>query len=177
MPVNIIKRWKGICLSMRLLTVSLGIAKGLSCGEINSTSNPYLSVVENSKTIVATAIQTSSNRKLILAKSGNIEAVELIAEDLATNSLSLPGVIAPKAEAESFVKTWKSLTGKSSKLEVAMRIHQLEKVESINKALGNLRIATESDRNLLTDWGQAFEQEALGDNKPKSTTSYGSIGI
>jgi uncharacterized protein len=145
----------------------LGIAKGLSSGEINFANSPYLAVIENNQTIVATGIQTSP-RKVILAKSGNIEAIRLIAEDLATNSPSLPGVIAPKAEAESFIKTWKTLTENSSKLEVAMRIHQLEKVESINKALGNLRIATESDRSVLTDWVQAFETEALGNNEPKS---------
>lgn len=145
----------------------LGIARGLSCGEINSVSKPYLSIVENNQTILATAIQTPP-RNLILAKSGNTEAVELIAKDLASNFLSLPGVIAPKAEAENFVRTWKSLTGKSSKLELAMRIHQLEQVEPINKASGNLRIATQSDRTLLTDWIRAFEQEALGDNEPES---------
>jgi len=145
----------------------MGTSKGLCCSEIEAARLPYLAVVENGKSLLATAIQTSP-RKLILAKSSNTKAIELIAQDLATDSESLPGIIAPKAEAETFVKTWQRLGGKSGKLEMAMRIHQLEKVKAINNASGSLRIAIESDRILLTDWTQAFEKEALGDNEPKS---------
>lgn len=145
----------------------LGISKGLYRAETNPANTPYLVVVEKDKTVIATAIQTPP-RKLILAKSSNTKAIELIAQDLATDSQSLPGIIASKAEAETFVKTWQCLEKKSSKLEMAMRIHQLEKVKAINKASGSLRITIESDRILLTDWIQAFVKEALGDNELKS---------
>lgn len=143
----------------------LGTSKGLCDPKRDFASQPYLTVVENNKSIVATAIQTSP-RKLILSQAIAEEAV-LIAKDLAGDR-QIPGVIAPKAEAEAFVNTWQSLTGQSYKLDVAMCVHQLETVQTINSAAGKLRLAEESDRNLLTNWGQAFEREALGDNEPNS---------
>ncbi len=144
----------------------LGISKGL-CRPQNDASKPYLAVVENNKSIVATAIQTPP-RKLILSKAIAIEAVELIVGDLSNNFQSLPGVIAPKAEAKAFVDSWQRLTGQTCRLDVAMRVHQLETVQSINSATDKLRLAVENDRHLLTDWGRAFETEALGENTPKS---------
>ncbi|HEY9770362.1 MAG TPA: GNAT family N-acetyltransferase [Coleofasciculaceae cyanobacterium] len=145
----------------------LGIGKAL-CGRKKSDANlPYLIVVHNNHTVVATAILTPP-RKLILSQAIDSKSVELIAKDLAVDLQSLPGVIAPSTEAEIFVTTWQRLTGQSGELALAMRIHQLEKVKTINKASGSLRIVIESDRHLLTDWGQAFETEALGDNEPKS---------
>ena len=144
----------------------LGISKGL-CRPQNDASQPYLAVVENNKFIVATAIQTPP-RKLILSKAIATEAVELIARDLANNFQSLPGIIAPKIEAKAFVNIWKCLTDQSYELDVAMRVHQLETVQPINSAAGRLRLARKSDRHLLTDWGRAFEREALGNKEPKS---------
>ena len=145
----------------------LGIAKKLLNTTINNENTFYLTVVESDRTVVATAIRTPA-RKLILSQAIALEAVELIARDLASNFPSLPGVIAPKTEAETFVDAWQSLTRQSCKLDVAMRVHQLEQVQPIVNATGKLRLAIESDRALLTDWGQAFEREALGDNEPKS---------
>jgi hypothetical protein len=49
-----------------------------------------------------------------------------------------------------------------------MRVHQLNQVQRITNATGKLRLARESDRHLLVNWIQAFEQEALGHNEPKS---------
>ena len=142
----------------------LGISKGL-CHCQNDPSQ-YLIVVENNKSIVATAIQTPP-RKLILSQAISLEAVEIIARDLA-NNFHLPGVIAPKIEAKAFVDSWQRLTGQSCKLDVAMSVHQLETVQPINSAAGKLRLAEKSDRHLLIDWGQAFAKEALGENTSKS---------
>ena len=49
-----------------------------------------------------------------------------------------------------------------------MRVHQLKTVQPITSAAGKLKLAVESDRDLLTGWGRAFEEEALGDSEPKS---------
>ena len=144
----------------------LGISKGLCDPKRDLASQPYLTVVENNKFIVATAIQTPP-RKLILSRAISLEAVEIIARDLA-NNFHLPGVIAPKIEAKAFVDSWQRLTGQSCKLDVAMSVHQLETVQPINSAAGKLRLAEKSDRHLLIDWGQAFAKEALGENTSKS---------
>ena len=146
----------------------LGIAKSLSnSAERNALDRPYLAVVEDKQNILVTAIRTPP-RKLILSRAIAPEAVEAIARDLATYSQLIPGVIAPKSEAQTFIDTWQDLTGQSCELDVAMRVHQLETVQPITNAAGKLRLAVESDRQLLTEWGRAFEKEALGDSEPKS---------
>lgn len=144
----------------------LGISQSL-CGNTNDNDSlPYLVLVESDR-IIATAIRTPP-RKLILSQTSSHQAIESIAKDLASESRSLPGVIAPKSEAQAFVNIWQDLTGKSYELNFAMSVHQLEKLQPITYVSGKLRLATQSDRNLLTGWGQAFEQEALGDKEPKS---------
>lgn len=145
----------------------LGISQSLCSNRNDNSSLPYLAVVESEGNIIATAIRTPP-RRLILSQATNDRAIESIARDLANESQSLPGVIAPKSEAETFINIWQSLTGQSYELDVAMSVHQLEKMQPIAKAGGKLRLVEESDRSLLTDWIQAFEQEALGDKEPKS---------
>jgi uncharacterized protein len=145
----------------------LGMSKGLVGGEANTANQTYMVVVEQDRSIVATAIQTPP-RNLILAKPSNSQAIKLIAEDLTANSKLLPGVIASKAEAEIFINIWHDLTAQSHQLNVAMRVHQLNQMQSIAHAAGKIRLAVESDRHLLIDWTQAFTQEALRATETRS---------
>jgi uncharacterized protein len=144
----------------------IGLSKALSTSQSKNT-RPYLAIVENKQEITAIAIQIPP-RQLLISQSTDLEAVKLLAKDIASDNQSLPGVMASQPEAKTFVQTWQSLTGQSFKLKVAMQVHQLETVQPITKASGDLRLATESDRNLLVNWGKAFAQEALGDNSPES---------
>ena len=146
----------------------LGIARSF-CSSAKKSDRDllYLAVVEDEQNILVTAIRTPP-RKLILSQAIAPEAVEAIARDSASDARSLPGVIAPKSEAQTFINAWQDLTGQTCELDVAMRVHQLETVQPITSAAGELRLAVESDRDLLTDWGRAFEEEALGDREPKS---------
>ena len=145
---------------------------GLSTTLVNSPSKDnnltYLVTVERHVEIAAAAMQTNLDRKLILSKSINTKAINLIAKDVVLLNKSLPGVIGEKDEAITFARTWQSLTGQSFELAVAMKIHQLKKVQPITPASGNIRSAAPRDRSLLVEWSKAFESEALGKNEPKS---------
>ena len=66
-------------------------------------------------------------------------------------------------ETHAFAAMWKTLTGKSHRIKMKLRIHQLNTVQPVAKAQGNLRQATTSDRALLIQWFHAFEIEALGE--------------
>jgi len=121
----------------------------------------YLALVEEKQTILAAAIHIPG-RKLFLSKSTNIEAVRLIAEDLAINSRSIAGITASQLEAKTFVAAWQDLTEQSVELEVVMPIQQLKKTNAVDRAVGKLRLAMSKETELLTDWIQAFVKEALG---------------
>ena len=123
--------------------------------------------IENNARVVAAAVITYP-RKLILSRSPQSEAIVKIAGDLATKDKSLPGVIAPQPEARIFARSWYCSTRKAYQQTLALRIHQLEAVSSLDRVSGYLRQAIASDRNLLTTWIQDFRREALGENAPLS---------
>lgn len=121
---------------------------------------PYLAVVETDGHILGVALQTPPH-KLVLSKFQNLDALTLIAQDLQTNAAELPGVGGLLAEVQAFLQIWQSLTGRSHKLAMEMRIHQLTAVQPIKTASGLLRPATLADRPLLLQWFQEFLDEAI----------------
>ena len=145
----------------------LPLATGLNLCNSDRHKSSYLALVETNGTVLAAAIYIR-DRKLLLSKSGDLKAIELIAKDLAVNFPSISGITAPHEEAETFVAVWQKLTGQSIELEVAMQIQQLEKLNAIDSAAGQLRLATLAEIELLTEWIQAYVKEALGASEPQA---------
>ena len=94
----------------------LGIAKSFcSSAEKSDRGLPYLAVVKDKQNILVAGIRTPP-RKLILSRAIAPEAVEAIALDLASDAQLIPGVIAPKSEAQTFINIWQDLTGQSCEI-------------------------------------------------------------
>ncbi len=136
--------------------VLLGIAQTLRNNPDRYPDPPYLAMVEIDGEIVATALRTPPH-KLLLSKVSNLDALTLIVEDLRREIL--PGVMGLVPEVEVFLQAWQQLTGQSYRLSIAMKIHQLKAVRTVNTATGYLRLATENDRGLLGEWLPAFDAE------------------
>ena len=136
--------------------VLLGITQALRNNPARYPEPPYLAMVESDGKIVATAIRTPPY-KLLLSKVNNLDALTLVAEDLRREIL--PGVMGLVPEVEVFLQAWHQLTRQSYRLSIAMKIHQLKAVRTVNIATGYLRVATESDRVLLSKWLPAFDAE------------------
>lgn len=120
---------------------------------------PYLAIATSfSDKILAVALQTPPY-KLLLSKAQDLDAIALIAQDWQQASEQLPGVGGLVEEAETFVKTWQSLTGCAARRVIEMRIHRLTQVEPVAMANGHLRVATECDRTLLINWVTDFNAE------------------
>ncbi|NJM71317.1 MAG: GNAT family N-acetyltransferase [Scytonema sp. RU_4_4] len=136
---------------------------------------PYLATVEVDGDIVAVAMRVPP-RNLLLSKIQDFRAIEAmlqqgaaqraIAQDIRLTQELLPGINAPTAEAKAFAETWHSLTGQSYHLKMALRAFQLEQVQVIPKTTGHFRLATQSDREFLIPWFEAFALEALGIVEP-----------
>jgi uncharacterized protein len=150
-----------------LHNVQLAICNSLIENPDRFHEKPYLATVEVGEDIVAVAIITPP-RNLLLSKIQDFAAIKAIAQDLHFSQESLPGVNAPNAEAKAFVEVWKTLTGQSYQLKMALRAFQLEQVQVIPKIGGSFRHATESDREILVSWFEAFVREAL-DSVPTNT--------
>ncbi|BAZ67666.1 hypothetical protein NIES4106_24210 [Fischerella sp. NIES-4106] len=121
---------------------------------------PYLAIVEADRDIIAVAMKTKA-RNLLLSKIQDFAVIEAIAQNLHFNQNLPPGVNAPTAEAKAFAENWHSITGQSYQLKMALCAFQLEQVQTISKVNGHLRQATQSDREILIRWFEAFVLEAL----------------
>ncbi len=88
-----------------------------------------------------------------------VPAVEALVADAISFS-PLPGVIGEVADAADGAAFWAAATGGTFALSVALRIHELTRVEVVPGA-GVLRPAEETDTARLTEWEQAFYAEAL----------------
>lgn len=122
---------------------------------------PYLLAVEQNENIIAVAMMTIPYN-LLLSQVKDLKAIDIIIQDLQQKYESLTNVNAPVIESKAFTDKWCSLTGKSYKSKLSLRIFKLEKVEFTSQVQGNLRLATENDKQLLKSWHDAFNLEALG---------------
>ncbi|BAY44577.1 hypothetical protein SAMD00079811_21780 [Scytonema sp. HK-05] len=143
----------------------LGLCNALIHNPERFEEKPYLATVEVDGDIVAVVMKIPP-RNLLLSKIQDFGAIEVITQDLHLTQESLRGINAPTIEAKAFAEAWHSLTGQSYQLKMALRAFQLEQVQAIPQATGRLRIATESERELLIGWFEAFGLEALGSVEP-----------
>ena len=144
-----------------LHNLQLGICNTLINNPERYKIKPYLAAVEQDGNIIAVAMMTLPHN-LILSPIKYLQVIDIIAQDLRQQHESLTSVNAPTREARAFAEKWCLLTGSSYKLKIPMRIFNLEKVELFSQVKGNLRLATQNDKELLKSWLEDFSLEALG---------------
>ncbi len=128
---------------------------------------PYMAVVEQEGTLAGAALMTPPHN-LILAQDTVPEALDALIRDLAVVFPALPGVNGPAPISSEFVTRWSKQQGVSYRKHRGLRIYKLSRVNAPPTVPGEMRRATEADRELLYAWLAAFEQEALGEHHPAS---------
>lgn len=110
-------------------------------------------------------------------------AAQKLAEVLARQQISLPGVNADQNVAHAFATAWSHHTGAAGHVRMRQRLYRLERL-SRPKPLpqGTPRIATARDHELVLAWHEAFHQESLGPESVNTTVvedklSYGGIAL
>lgn len=137
----------------------LGISQTLIDTPDRYGNKPYLATVEEENKIVAIAMRTPPYN-FLLSKVENFAAIEMIAQDLYQNKISLPGVSGLTTETEAFTQQWHNLTHHPYRIKMYLRIHQLQQVKLSQKVNGFLCQATKSDRAFILNWYNQFIQEA-----------------
>jgi predicted GNAT family acetyltransferase len=102
-------------------------------------------------------------QNLTLSAPASDEALDLLADGLAREGWTFPGVTAALPEAEAFAARWMEATGIRVRRRMALAIHRLTRVRPPPTVPGTMRPAIEADRDLLLDWVGAFETEAHED--------------
>ncbi len=126
---------------------------------------PYLAVVRGEVRVVAAVVMTPPHG-IVLSLISEPAAFPLISQDVHELYPTLPGVLGPTQESICFAEAWRLLSGQEYRKLMAERIYRLEEVVPVKGVPGELRRATQVDRDLLVAWFQAFSDEAVGDTPP-----------
>jgi predicted GNAT family acetyltransferase len=145
--------------------VPLGIANQLRLYPDRVTRPPYLATVEHDGQVLAAAAMTPPMR-LVLAFSESREALNALAEDVASVDRSIPGVSGPAPSSLLFAEQWQQVTGATFPWVMAERVYQLTEVAHPVGIPGGARRASANDRELLIEWLTAFDLEAFGSMGP-----------
>ena len=145
--------------------VPLGIANQLRLYPDRITRPPYLATVEHYGQILAAAAMTPPMR-LVLAFTESRDALNALAEDVASIDRSIPGVSGPAPSSQLFAEQWQRLTGATFPHVMAERVYQLTQVTGPVGVTGAARRASANDRDLLIEWLTAFDLEAFGSMSP-----------
>jgi uncharacterized protein len=136
----------------------LGLCSVLIEGAMPTPRPPYLATVEAGSALLAAGLMTPPSRA-VLALADDLDAVALIADDIARRAPDCPGVLGPTRESGAFAARWGALTGQAARAGVAQRIYQATAITPPTGVPGAARLATEADRPLLIEWLTAFYLE------------------
>jgi len=143
-----------------LNSLILGIAQRLKDrGE--PEPNAFFTVREGSTTLCASLMNPP--HRVLISSTANGEDLALLARAFHEEAWDVPGVNGPAATARVFSEKWQALTGQSYQLAMNMRLYDLVQVVPPPPVSGIMRLATESDVDLLTEWFVAFDSEASHD--------------
>jgi uncharacterized protein len=114
-------------------------------------------VVDHDGSPAAAATRTPPHN-LVLARPRSDAALALL---VGAVDEDMPSVIGAQPEVGQFVAAWTNRTGVSSTLRFEQGVYALERVRPVRDAAGTMRPQMPADTELLIDWLQAFEVEAL----------------
>jgi GNAT superfamily N-acetyltransferase len=143
-----------------------GICANLNADPGFPTAPPYLATASRDDRVVLAGVMTPP-WNLVLSWTADRGALEAMAADLDAAGIAPPGTTSPVETARAFAATWCEPRGLVSELAVAERIYRLERVTPPVGVAGNVRIATQDDRDLLVGWVDAFLAEALERRSPE----------
>ncbi len=126
---------------------------------------PYLATVHDEKgLIVATVMTPPPPHKLLLYADQEEcqEAARMVLHDLLDHGWTVPGVFGPTRVAEQFAAAWAAISGKSAKPGMFQRVYELRKVNHPQYSPGSMRVVTEADLPLITEWAYQFTLDCFG---------------
>jgi len=126
---------------------------------------PYLVTVEEGSALLAAAVMTPPHRIITQGESADPTPLRLIADDLIAGGWTAPGTIGRAEIARAFAEVFAAARGGAFRLNMHQRIYELRQVIPPVGVPGYLRLATEADLELATQWVYAFMHDAgIGDS-------------
>ncbi|MBA3645496.1 MAG: GNAT family N-acetyltransferase [Gemmatimonadaceae bacterium] len=137
----------------------LGITSDLVGGGTFGAEPPYMAVARRGGAMTAVAMRTPPFG-VTLSATEDLDAIDVIAEDVAREYPSIPGLIAPVSAADRFASKWESLKPERRLVRANERIHKCSTVNRTRSPRGEMRVFRESDRELAVQWRKLFISES-----------------
>jgi len=129
----------------------------------------YLKTIEADGRLLLAAVMTPPYNIVLSCRGDEAEvAIPPLIESLRDKKWPVPGVLGPKELAWSFAKRWVAVAGGSYRLVRQQRVHQLRQVILPPSEQGALRLATEAEFEMVLDWVNTFQEEAMGGSGSQS---------
>jgi predicted GNAT family acetyltransferase len=131
---------------------------------------PYFITVSDGDELILAAVRTPPHN-LVISGQGQApeQALEILTQNLRSDHGAIPGVLGPSQTAQAFAETWANAFNVKYRTGMRQRIYELRKVTSPQPVPGSLRLATEGEADLMTQWALAFQKEALTPGDPIET--------
>ncbi len=103
---------------------------------------------------------------IVVARPLEEEALRFAARALQERSVELPGATGAIPEVDVFADAWQELAGVGRRVRMRQGIYAAESVDVPVGVEGEPRAARADDRELVVEWLQAFQDEALEEDAP-----------
>lgn len=138
----------------------IGIAVRLHEFSERIKTPPYLATVEDGERLIAAAVMTPPHRLILYTETGDPEPLRFLAHDLVAGGWHVPGVGGIKDTSRTFAEIWSAVTGRPYQAGMNERVYELRRViPPVPPVPGVLRVATEEDLLLVSEWVWSFIQD------------------
>lgn len=138
----------------------LGVSGRLARHPEQIEAAPYLGAVEDENGLVLAAMMTPPHNLVVVGHQGDLQtAAGMLVGDLTVGRWVVPGVLGPGEVAQEVARSWTKTTGGQHRIRNRLRVYELRQVINRTPARGRLRMATESDVALVSQWRRAFQVE------------------
>lgn len=149
----------------------LGVAEGVLASRAN-TGHLFAASVQDADGLALAAFMVRDRPLLVASDREDVTtAAPLVCDGLAAAGTAPAHVIGAVRQAESFAGVWAERTGRAPTLAMRQRVYRLASVPAATGVAGSLRVATDADVDLVTEWTSAFEAEALAGMPSHSSRS------
>jgi predicted GNAT family acetyltransferase len=125
-------------------------------------TTPYFATIMDKDELVLAAVMIPPRQLVLYSQQPDkSKAPKILAQDLHTNHWLVPAVLGYPPLAKEFAATWTSVSGMAYREGLRQCLYELRKVISPPATSGRLRLATENELELVTQWAFAFQNEAL----------------
>jgi predicted GNAT family acetyltransferase len=138
----------------------LGICQRLAAHREKANTTIYLKTVEEEKSVVIAAMMTPPHNLVLAEFEGNVmAAASELAGNLYAEGGKIPGVFGPGRAPQYFAERWAEINRCDFNRVRKQIVYTLRQVAKVALPKGELRIAAESDSELLAGWWYAFQQK------------------